>query len=768
MLKQFPVFCLLFLMATKAKSQIDCINCYNQTSQLSPAASNMILNPSFEIFTGSIGDYFCPAGGGTATFANWTCSGGGTSTYASIVSNSFSIIPQGVAAPYLGTFFAEACSSTVNDTSCLNKSGCEVTGIPPGFPLNTPSYGGATGVILEQTVTGLVPGNTYILEFWTGGESFGSFLDDGLFGLDIGFGVNYLVAKPTDPAPNPNTGVRYSVQFRAATPSHVIKFINWGHICSTCTELILDDVKLYPLSQLNPIYTPCFITNTVNLCAGEFYTMSNGTVVTQTGSYTDTVKNTLGADSAYIYITISPVIPITYKVATICSNQTYTLPDGALTSAPGVYIDTFQKNGCDSIITTTLNVITTVPYTISNDTIHCEPLAPVPLIASGGNTISWTSSAGALGCPNCYNQIVNPTGSTNYYAEITDGNGCKVLDTVRVVINPFVMFLNISNQNICEGQPISISSQIIGSGASGTLNYGNGTVVNQSPLLQYTYNAPGTYTVTLIGKDTLACSDTITRVMNVYGKNNLNFTLADSIICEGEPVIITDVISSNVVNFEYEFLLADKTLTNVHNPIHTYEDAGNYIIQLTGENPRCPDSVLRKNVYVKEIPIVNLGPDTSICPGLTAPINLFNINTVSPIQSYLWSNGETNSVLPIAEANTYWLQANNFNCIASDTIVVRRDCYINIPNAFTPGSSDNLNAYFFPRDILSKGVTAFSMNVFNRWGNEVFNTTNINGRGWDGLYGGKPQPMGVYIYNMSVVFKNGERKTYTGNVTLLR
>jgi gliding motility-associated-like protein len=503
-----------------------------------------------------------------------------------------------------------------------------------------------------------------------------------------------------------------------------------------------------------------------NLCPNASYVLPNGAITTIGGTYTFSGVNAYGCDSTTIVNLFQKPITFSSNVVNICVNTTYTLPDGTVTGAAGVYLDTFvNANGCDSIVTTTINVIT-VPYTIINDTTYCTPGVQIPLIASGGNTIAWTSSAGALGCPTCYNQIVNPAGSIDYYAEITNGIGCKVTDTVKVRIYPFTMFLNVSNQNICEGQAISLSSQIIGAGTSGTINYGNGTIVNQTPLIQYTYTTPGTYTITLIGKDTLACSDTITRVMNVFGKNNLNFTIADTIICVGEPVIITDAISTNVLDFTYN-MGDEKTFSNVHNPIYTYQEKGDYIIQLTGENPRCPDSVLKKNVSVKDFPIVNLGPDTTFCAGLTAPLKLESKQPVNA-QRYLWNNGDTISFINIAEANTYWLQANNFNCIASDTIVVQRDCYINIPNAFTPGSTDALNAYFFPRDILSKGVTAFSMNIFNRWGNEVFNTTNINGRGWDGLYGGKPQPMGVYIYNMSVVFKNGERKTYTGNVTLLR
>ena len=51
---------------------------------------------------------------------------------------------------------------------------------------------------------------------------------------------------------------------------------------------------------------------------------------------------------------------------------------------------------------------------------------------------------------------------------------------------------------------------------------------------------------------------------------------------------------------------------------------------------------------------------------------------------------------------------------------------------------------------------------------KVFETNSINGRGWDGKYGGSDQPSGVYIYMIQVAFANGVTECYQGNVTMLR
>ncbi|HNB81935.1 MAG TPA: gliding motility-associated C-terminal domain-containing protein, partial [Chitinophagaceae bacterium] len=103
----------------------------------------------------------------------------------------------------------------------------------------------------------------------------------------------------------------------------------------------------------------------------------------------------------------------------------------------------------------------------------------------------------------------------------------------------------------------------------------------------------------------------------------------------------------------------------------------------------------------------------------------------------------------------------------TDSIWVQRDCYLNIPNSFSP-NGDGRNDYFLPREILSSGISSFEMQIFNRWGELIFSTTQSDGRGWDGKYNGVDQPNGVYIYLIRAVFMNGVQKEYTGNVTLLR
>jgi hypothetical protein len=259
MKKTFLLAALCYSLNNYVSAQIICIYCYEQNDSISDFVTNLVQNGGFEDTIGNTSGSFCPNSSNyTLDFAYWTCTGGGSSTYAHSCNNGYSWIPQGALAAYLGNYFCRACSPAANDTTCLNSTQCAVTGVPSGYPENPDTaYGGTTGLSLEQTVSGLIPGATYVLEFWAGGEYWGGYGYEGLFAVDVGFGNTFLRNNPT--LPFGGIGTRFLIEFNATWASHTIKFTNWGHICSTCTELILDDVRLYPVNQLPKSIPSCSV-----------------------------------------------------------------------------------------------------------------------------------------------------------------------------------------------------------------------------------------------------------------------------------------------------------------------------------------------------------------------------------------------------------------------------------------------------------------------------------------------------------------------------
>jgi gliding motility-associated-like protein len=88
---------------------------------------------------------------------------------------------------------------------------------------------------------------------------------------------------------------------------------------------------------------------------------------------------------------------------------------------------------------------------------------------------------------------------------------------------------------------------------------------------------------------------------------------------------------------------------------------------------------------------------------------------------------------------------------------------VDVPNAFTP-NGDGANDVVFVRGY---GIDKMSWRIYNRWGQLVFVSTNIN-FGWDGRFKGALQPQDVYVYTLSVQFTDGTKYSKKGDITLLR
>ncbi|MBO9700860.1 MAG: gliding motility-associated C-terminal domain-containing protein [Sporocytophaga sp.] len=99
----------------------------------------------------------------------------------------------------------------------------------------------------------------------------------------------------------------------------------------------------------------------------------------------------------------------------------------------------------------------------------------------------------------------------------------------------------------------------------------------------------------------------------------------------------------------------------------------------------------------------------------------------------------------------------------SNIKTVKYEIQIFTPTAFTP-DKDGVNDIFVPK---GKFFTEFEMTVFNRWGEIVFYTSNIN-NGWDGLYKGDVAQQDSYAYLIKAKDNRGREKVYKGTVTLLR
>lgn len=335
-------------LAKGLTAQVSCINCFHQNEAVNPGQVNLITNPSFETNTcaGNFGFFCVTSTSYSCDLTGWTCTGGGPSTYAQLFSEFNSTVPDGAVAAYLGNSFTQCCSGTVDDTTCLVFEGCTVTGIPEGFPMNASDFGGANGVTLAQTVTGLTVGTQYTLDFWTGGESFP---EPGVFGLDVGFGTTFLQCLPTPPGA---IGTRFVVTFQAVATSHTIKFRNWGHISSIATEVVIDDVRLYPAvggANADFAVDQDGCGNTVTVTADDPTADVLWDMGDQTTFTTTTVTHTYDGPGTY---TISLTATDAQCGGTVTTSQVVTVSDPVPVNAAFVAV---QADPCAGLTVTTTN-----------------------------------------------------------------------------------------------------------------------------------------------------------------------------------------------------------------------------------------------------------------------------------------------------------------------------------------------------------------------------------------------------------------------------
>ncbi len=284
----------------------------------------------------------------------------------------------------------------------------------------------------------------------------------------------------------------------------------------------------------------------------------------------------------------------------------------------------------------------------------------------------------------------------------------------------------------------------------------------------HAFSNAGTYSVMLVGAG-LHCADTSYRNIVIDSIYALSLDKDHSRICMGDVIRFEPRgwADSTVRGLAWSF--GDQTgFTAAPGPVtHAYDRPGLMPVQLTVSFRTCPEQVLRDTVSVFAMPYVNLGADSSLCLH-GAPLVLKDLAAQPAGSTYHWNTGETGNSITVRHPGTYTLSVTSpDDCTTTEVLEVRKDCYIDIPNAFTP-NGDGINDYFLPRQLLSSGVIGFSMQVFNRWGQIIFETDKTDGRGWDGRFNGADQPQGVYIYKIDVVLRGMQKENYTGNVTLLR
>jgi PKD repeat protein len=228
------------------------------------------------------------------------------------------------------------------------------------------------------------------------------------------------------------------------------------------------------------------------------------------------------------------------------------------------------------------------------------------------------------------------------------------------------------------------------------------------------------------------------------------------------------------LSYEWDFGDGSPHSFNVTPPTHTYDyKKSPYTVTLTVTNQAtgCTNTMVKQKFIVVESPP---GTEFTVKPDFVTTIPNYSFSFVdqttgSNLISWRWTFGDGSSSTSRNPTHTYadtgkyevkLVVVSRTGCDSAITHTVRITGVpgqLYLPNAFTPnGSSTELRSF----TAKGSGLASWRLQVFNKWGQLVWETTKLNSNGepvesWDGTFKGMESPQGVYIWQATAKFING-------------
>ena len=394
------------------------------------------------------------------------------------------------------------------------------------------------------------------------------------------------------------------------------------------------------------------------------------------------------------------------------------------------------------------------------------------IYATSGTSYTWdTSIPGFIGTNATGDTAyVNPTVTTSYLVTIDFGSIGTQVDTAVVEVLPPLNSVVITTPETCLDS------------ADGVINISTATGL---PPIDFSISGPITSATNQTGNfNNLEAGIYNITIVDANGciENSIDTLSAGPFCCNFSAEIITDSVQC-LQDCSGELTL---TLTNAISPIDIqwYQQTalsnvlvdsnvdtvsnlcpGNYFVVVT-DSTQCPsgDTV---ELFSNEIyPALSIMNDTVITAGLDYIIWANGNGDISWSPPTYLSCVDCDTSYSIATESIEYVAtiSDSLGCQISETVFI--EIVINplfVPTGFSP-NNDGLNDQL---KVIGGGTTFFSFLIFDKWGNVVFETTDIS-IGWDGTYKGVALPTDVFVYVVEASFTNKEIVKLTGNVTLFR
>lgn len=348
------------------------------------------------------------------------------------------------------------------------------------------------------------------------------------------------------------------------------------------------------------------------------------------------------------------------------------------------------------------------------------------------------------------------------------GGGVDTLRKTLYIIDtpPLKVSLNDDIALVCPTEDLFLQAETFGGVAIGGYSYTwtNAPATSTHDTLQINPVTTTSYIVTVSDSCGNTASDTCTVSFNPYIPMNLTLN-NDTVICGGQSVLLQATVTNGLADYNYGWSPA---VTSADSITVTPNTSSSYAITITDACGYTVNAAVNITVHP-----ISAAFDYSFATNQTVDFANLSQGAIS----YQWNFGDHSddsvSVLPApqhyyAEDGTYTvtLVATNQNDCSDTTeltIEVLPDFYFYFPNAFTPNKNGINDSYSGS----GAGIKNYRMRIFNRWGQLVFESTDMT-LGWDGNYKGKPALPDSYVCVFELEGYDGKKTKRMGNVMLVR
>ncbi|WP_020535326.1 T9SS C-terminal target domain-containing protein [Lewinella cohaerens] len=364
------------------------------------------------------------------------------------------------------------------------------------------------------------------------------------------------------------------------------------------------------------------------------------------------------------------------------------------------------------------------------DQIICPGTSPLLDADNGVAFYNWQDGSSAT------NYTVTTTGD---YA-VTVENGCGVVEEAINITYVPPLNLNLANEYVlCLGDTLTINIER----PFATYQWSDGSTLPQRDI-----TADNNFSLT------------VTTICEVYEADFAAIFLVDPMLDLGEDLILCPndslILEPGIPGATYlwqDGSTQDRFVVTTPNTYGvTISTACNDLV----------DSVVIDYL----LPITTeLGRDTFLCP--EDPFLLDASTEV--LADYQWENGAKEARRLIFGPGDYSITVSSICETVIDTIQIAECeiCTVYMPNVFSP-NNDGVNDRLFPQSHCS--LEAYEMQVFDRWGSQVYQSSNPND-GWNGKIRGDLARQGTYVWMIQyTVSENGIARSTSqrGDVVLLR